>query len=265
MPKRLALPGLRNAMKKMVTLPELFLAEQYTVVPGARLLGLIAPHYPKDGAKSGRPPMSLETMPRAYFLQHWYALINPLVEETLYDSKAMRCFAGVKLGDDRIPDEAVIFNFRHLLERCALSATTFAKINAKLADNSTTVRSGTLSDATIIDALRSTKNKMGDLEMSSTKKGNDWYLGVKAHIGVDAESGVTHSLEISTAKLHPMEKCANRVIAKVRAKIEHLVRVIKRQFNHVKTRYCSLAKNRAQPFTPFAPGSLFLVRKRLMA
>jgi IS5 family transposase len=176
---------------------------------------------------------------------------------------AMRCFAGVKLGDDRIPDEATILNFRHLLERCAISAATFAKINANLADNSIPLRSGTLIDATIIDALPSTK--MGDLGMSPTKKGNDWHFGVKAYIGVNAESDVTHSFEISAARLHPVEKCANLVIAKVRAKIEHLIVVINRQFDHVKTRYCGLAENRAQHLRLFAPGSLFLVRKRLMA
>ena len=189
-------------------------------------------------------------------------------------------------------------------------------MNAHLADKGITLRSGTLVDATIIDAPSSTKNKAGarDPEMSSTKKGNDWYFGMKAHIGVDADSGVTHSLETSTAKrhdsqvwdellhgeetsvwadkgyvsaereaafkgpgkvwgvmrkapkgspLHPVDAQINRVIAMVRAKVEHPFRVIKRQFGHVKTRYRGLAKNRAQLFTLFALGNLFLVRRRL--
>jgi len=127
-----------------------------------------------------------------------------MAEETLYDSEAMRRFAGIELGDDRIPDETAILNFRHLLERHGLTEAIFADVNAYLADKGMTLRSGTLVDATIIDAPSSTKNKSRarDPEMSSTMKGNDWYFGMKAHIGVDADSGVTHSLETSTAKLH---------------------------------------------------------------
>lgn len=304
MPKQPAIPGLRDAMKKKVTRREQFLAEMDAVVPWTRLLTLIAPHYPKAGPKGGRPPMPLETMLRVYFLQNWYALSDPMAEETLYDSEAMRRFAGIELGDDRIPDETTILNFRHLLERHGLTEAIFADVNAHLADKGITLRSGTLVDATIIDAP------------SSTKKGNDWYFGMKAHIGVDADSGVTHSLETSTAKLHdsqvwdellhgeetsvwadkgyvsadreaafagpgkvwgvmrkapkgsdlhPVDARINRIIAMVRAKVEHPFRIIKRQFGHVKTRYRGLAKNRAQLFTLFALGNLFLVRRKLLA
>ena len=215
-------------------------------------------------------------------------------------------------------DETTILNFRHLLERHGLTEAIFADVNAHLADKGITLRSGTLVDATIIDAPSSTKNKTHarDPEMSSTKKGNDWYFGMKAHIGVDADTGVTHSLETSTAKLHdsqvwdellhgaetsvwadkgyisadratafagpgkfwgvmrkapkggkldPISVDINRIIAKVRARVEHPFRVIKRQFGHVKTRFRGLAKNRAQLFTLFALGNLFLVRRKLMA
>jgi transposase, IS5 family len=329
MPKQPAFPGLRDAMKKKVTRREQFLAEMDAVVPWGRLLALIAPHYPKAGPKGGRPPMPLETMLRVYFLQNWYALSDPMAEETLYDSEAMRRFAGIELGDDRIPDETTILNFRHLLERHGLTEAIFADVNVHLADKGITLRSGTLVDVSrrtplvrvslrkIIDAPSSTKNKARarDPEMSSTRKGNDWYFGMKAHIGVDADSGVTHSLETSTAKLHdsqvwdellhgeetsvwadkgyvsaereaafagagkvwgvmrkapkggalhPLDERANRIIAMVRARVEHPFRVIKRQFGHVKTRYRGLAKNRAQIFTLFALGNLFLVRRRLM-
>jgi len=319
MPKQPAIPGLRDAMKKKVTRREQFLAEMEAVVPWTRLQALIAPHYPKAGPKGGRPPMALETMLRVYFLQNWYALSDPMAEETLYDSEAMRRFSGIELGDDRIPDETTILNFRHLLERHGLTETIFADVNAHLADKGITLRSGTLVDATIIDAPSSTKNKAGarDPEMSSTKKGNTWYFGMKAHVGVDAESGVTHSLETSTAKvhdsqvwdellhgeetsvwadkgyvsaereaafneeegnvwgvmrrapkggtLHPEDEKINRIIAMVRARVEHPFRVLKRQFGYVKTRYRGLAKNRAQLFTLFALGNLFLVRRRLLA
>ena len=318
MPKQPAFPALRDAMKKKQTRRELFLSEMDAVVPWGRLLALIELHYPKVGPKGGRPPMPLETMLRVYFLQNWYALSDPMAEETLYDSEAMRRFAGIELGDDRIPDETTILNFRHLLERHGLTQAIFADVNAHLADKGITLRSGTLVDATIIDAPSSTKNKAGarDPEMSSTKKGNDWYFGMKAHIGVDADSGVTHSLETSTARLHdsqvwddllhgkeksvwadkgyvsaereagfegpgkfwgvmrkapkgsplhPIDAQINRIIAMVRAKVEHPFRVIKRQFGYVKTRYRGLVKNRAQLFTLFALGNLFLVRRKLMA
>ena len=322
MPKQPVFPGLRDAMKKKVTRREQFLAEMDAVVPWSRLLVLVAPHYPKVGPKGGRPPMPLEMMLRVYFLQNWYALSDPMAEESLYDSEAMRRFAGIELGDDRIPDETTILNFRHLLERHGLTEAIFADVNAHLADKGITLRSGTLVDATIIDAPSSTNNKARarDPEMSSTKKGNDWYFGMKAHIGVDAESGLTHSLDTSTAKLHdsqvwddllhgeetsvwadkgyvsaareaaftgpgkgpgrvwgvmrkapkgsdlhPVDAQINRIIAMVRARVEHPFRVIKRQFGHVKTRYRGLAKNRAQLFTLFALGNLFLVRRRLIA
>ncbi|KNX40036.1 Transposase DDE domain protein [Roseovarius tolerans] len=204
MPKQPAFPGLRDAMKKKQTRRELFLAEMDVVVPWVRLLALIAPHYPKVGPKGGRPPMSLEMMLRVYFLQNWYALSDPMAEEMLYDSEAMRRFAGIELGDDRIPDETTILNFRHLLERHELTEALFAEVNGHLSDNGITLRAGTLVDATIIDAPSSTKNrsKARDPEMSSTKKGNDWYFGMKAHIGVDVDSGTVHSLEATTAKVH---------------------------------------------------------------
>ena len=130
MPKQPAFPGLRHAMKKKQTRREKFLAEMEAVVPLSRLLALIEPYYPKAGPKGGRPPMPLEVMLRVYFLQQWYALSDPMAEEMLYDSDAMRRFAGIELGDDRIPDETTILNFRHLLEKHALTEAIFADVNA---------------------------------------------------------------------------------------------------------------------------------------
>jgi transposase, IS5 family len=318
MPKQPAIPGLRDAMKRKVTRREQFLAEMEAVVLWKRLIGLIAPHYPKAGPKGGRPQKPLQTMLRVYFLQNWYALSDPMAEETLCDSEAMRGFAGIELSDDRITDETTILNFRRLLERHGLTEAIFADVNAHLADKGINLRSGTLLDATIIDAPSSTKNEANarDPEMSSTKKGNFWYFGMKAQIGVDVDSGVTHSLETSTAKLHdsqvwdellhgeetsvlankgyvsaereaafkapgkvwgvmrkapkgsdlhPIDARINRIIAMVRAKVENPFRFIKAQFGHLKTRYRGPAKNRAQRFTLFALGNLFMVRQRLMA
>ena len=119
-------------MKRQVTRWEKFLAEMDAVVPWGHLLVLIAPHDLEAGPKVGRPPMPLETMLRVYFLQNWYALSDPIAEETLYDSEAMRRFAGIDLGDDRIPDETTFLNFRHLLERHGLAAAIFDDVNAHL-------------------------------------------------------------------------------------------------------------------------------------
>lgn len=204
MPKQPAFPSLRNAMKTKQTRREQFLAEMHAVVPWGRLLALIEAHYPKVGPKGGRPPMPLEMILRVYFLQNRYCLSDPMAEESLYDSEAMRRFAGIELGDDSIPDETTTLNFRHLLERHGRTEAIFADVNAHLADKGITLRSSTLVDEAIIGAPSSTKNKAGarDPEVSYTKKGNDWYFGMKAHIGVDADSGMTHSLETSTAKLH---------------------------------------------------------------
>jgi IS5 family transposase len=318
MPKQPAFSGLRHAMKKKQTRREKFLVEMDAVVPWTRLLGLIEPHYPKAGPKGGRPPIPLETMLRVYFLQQWYSLSDPMAEEMLYDSEAMRRFADIELGDDRIPDETTILNFRHLLEKHEVTEKIFTEVNGHLADQGIGLRSGTLVDATIINAPSSTKNeaKERDPEMSSTKKGNVWYFGMKAHIGVDADSGIVHTLEATTAKVHdsqvwddllhgdetsvwadkayvsaereaafsgpgklwgvmrkapnggaldPIEDDINRLIAKVRARVEHPFRVVKRQFGYVKTRYRGLAKNRAQLFTLFALANLFRVRRRLLA
>src|SRR6056297_879141 len=143
MPKQPAFPGLRHAMKKKQTRREKFLAEMEEVVPWRRLLALIEPHYPKRGARGGRPPMPLETMLRVYFLQQWYALSDPMAEEMLYDSEAMRRFAGIELGDDRIPDETTILDFRHLLERHGLTEAICADVNAHLADKGIMLCAGT--------------------------------------------------------------------------------------------------------------------------
>jgi hypothetical protein len=202
MPKQPAIPRLRDAMKKKVTRREKFLAEMDVVVPWGRLLTLIAPYYPKVGSKGELPPMPLEVMLRIYFLQNWYALSDPMAEETLYESEAMRRFAGIGQGDYRIPDETTILNFWHLLEHHGLTEAICADVNAHLADMGMTLRSGTLVDAMIIDAPSSTKNKSRDPEMSSTRKDNDWYFGMKAHVGLDVDSGTVHSLEATTGLVH---------------------------------------------------------------
>lgn len=148
--------------------------------------------------------MSLEAMLRVYFLQQWYALSDPMAEDMLYGSEAICRFSGIGLGHDRIPDETTILTSRHLLVKHALTELLFVGVNKHLVDQGVTLRLGTLADATIIDWTSSTKNKAKtrDPEMSSTKKANDCFFAMKAHVGVDAESGLVHNLAASTAKVH---------------------------------------------------------------
>jgi len=178
---------------------EVFLAEMDQVVPWRALLGLIEPHYPKQG-RPGRQPYPLETMLRIHFLQQWYALSDPAMEEALYDTPVMRRFAQLG-GLADIPDETTILNFRRLLETHGLAAQMLAQVNRHLARKGLSLRGGTIVDATIIAAPSSTKNQDGerDPQMHQTKKGNQWYFGMKAHIGVDEESGLVHHVECTAA------------------------------------------------------------------
>lgn len=180
---------------------EVFLGEMEQVVPWKALLALIEPHYPKLG-RPGRQPYALATMLRIHFLQQWYALSDPAMEEALYDTPVMRRFAGIG-GLDGIPDETTILNFRRLLETHGLAAKLLAKVNAHLQRKGMSLRSGTIVDATIIAAPSSTKNREGerDPEMHQTKKGNQWHFGMKAHIGVDDVSGLVHHVECTAANV----------------------------------------------------------------
>ena len=183
------------AGKKKQTRRERFLGEMEGVVPWARLVGLIVPFYPK-GAR-GRPPMGVEKMLRGYFLQPWYALADEALEDALYDSQALRTFVGIDLGGgEAVPDATTLLGFRHLLEEHALTQAILAEVNALLRERSILLREGTLVDATIIAAPASTKHKAKarDPEMHQTRKGKQWYFGMKAHVGVDAASGVVHPL-----------------------------------------------------------------------
>ncbi len=189
------------AGKKKVTRRERFLGEMERVVPWARLCGVIEPHYPKG--ERGRPPIGIERMLRIYFLQQWYALADEALEDALYDSQAMRNFAGIDLSVDPVPDATTLLKFRHLLEAHELTVRIFAEVGALLAERKLLMREGTIVDATIIAAPNSTKNarKERDPEMHQTKKGNQWHFGMKAHIGVDAASGLVHTVTGTAANV----------------------------------------------------------------
>ena len=179
-----------------------FLAEMERVVPWAKLKALIEPAYPKAG--DGRPPVGLERMLRIYFLQHWFNLSDPAVEEALYESVSMRAFVGIDLGREPVPDETTVCKFRHLLERHDLGRRLFEQVGRHLQSQGLKVSSGTIVDATIINAPSSTKNQAGerDPEMHQTKKGNQWYFGMKAHVGVDSKLKLIHSVVATPANVH---------------------------------------------------------------
>jgi len=182
---------------------EKFLEEMEQVIPWSGLCGVIEPFYPK-GKGAGRPPIGVERMLRIHFLQHWFNLSDPAVEEALYDSRAMRRFVGIDLGKEPVPDETTICKFRHILERHNLGAELFRLINEYLAENGLNVKSGTIVDATLIEAPSSTKNQDGqrDPEMRQTMKGKQWYFGMKGHIGVDSQSKLIHSVAATPANVH---------------------------------------------------------------
>ena len=178
-----------------------FLSQMELVVPWAELVKLIEPHYPKAG--NGRPPIGVERMLRIYFLQQWFNLSDPAVEDALYDSVTMRNFVGIDLGREPAPDETTVCKFRHLLERHGLGRKMLTAVNGYLARHGLKIGTGTIVDATIVAAPSSTKNKLEqrDPEMHQTRKGNQWYFGMKAHVGVDAETKLIHSVVATAANV----------------------------------------------------------------
>lgn len=191
--------------KRRQTRKEKFLGRMEKLIPWSRLIAVIEPHYPKAG--NGRRPYPLTTMLRIHCMQHWYNLSDPAMEDALYEIASMRLFAGLSL-DKAIPDHTTIMNFRHLLERQGLSRKIFEEVSSWLSEAGVLVKEGTLMDATIIEAPSSTKNKSGerDPDMHQTKKGNQWHFGMKAHIGVDAKTGLTHSFTTTAANEHDLNQ-----------------------------------------------------------
>jgi transposase, IS5 family len=306
--------------KKKQTRRDKFLAEMDKVVPWERLVARLQPHYPKG--ERGRPPIGLERMLRIYFLQQWYGLADEALEDALYDSQALRRFAGVDLAREAVPDATTVLLFRHWLERHELTKALFAEVGAMLEERGLLLRRGTIVDATIIAAPPSTKNKekARDPQMHQTKKGNQWHFGMKAHIGVDVTSGVVHTvvgtaaneadINQTAALLHGQEEAVfadagytgadkrpelterdiswniaikrgiikalpkalrevaekvERMLAQLRAPVEHPFHVVKNRFGHKKVRYRGLKKNTAQLYTLFALANLVIVKPALLA
>jgi transposase, IS5 family len=293
---------------------ERFLEAMEQVVPWTELKALVEPYYPRG--ENGRPPVGLEIMLRVYFLQQWFNLSDPGAEDALYESPALRRFVGIDLGRAPAPDESTILQFRHLLEKHELGGAMLNTVNQYLERQGIRITTGTIVDATIIHAPSSTKNQSGerDPEMHQTRKGKQWYFGLKAHIGVDSKRGIVHSVCTSAASvadkhmladlLHgeerkvwgdgayqgqgetirqaapraqdmtsrrtryknfvdELQRAKNRVKARVRAKVEHPFRILKRIFGFEKVRYRGLKKNHHRLCANFALVNLYLHRKRL--
>ena len=205
------------AAKKKQTRREIFLAEMDQVVPWDALRQEIEPFYPVAGR--GRRPYPFQTMLRVHLMQNWFGLSDPAMEEALYEIVSMRRFAGLSLRDT-IPDETTILNFRRMIESNDLAERIFARVNTHLARKGLMLKRGTIVDATIIAAPSSTKNAEGerDPEMHQTKKGNQWYFGMKAHIGVDADSGLVHTVKTTAAN----EADVNVALDLLHGKEEHV-------------------------------------------
>ena len=186
-----------------------FLTRMEMLVPWAQFCAVIEPHYPKAG--NGRPPVGLERMLRMYLLANWFNLSDEACEDALYDIAAFRDFCRIDLGRERAPDATTLLNFRHLLEKHQLGAALFAKVGELLLANGMKLSGGTIVDATLITAPPSTKNQeqSRDPEMHQSKKGNQWYFGMKVHIGADSHSGLVHSVSVTAANVHDSQELPN--------------------------------------------------------
>lgn len=200
---QLSFSELEYAAKKKQTRRDRFLAEIEAVTPWTSLTSILAPYYPSSDGP-GRPPVGLERILRMYVAQQCFGLSDEGTEDAIYDSQAIRRFVGIDLNREAVPDATTLLKFRHLLEEHHLTESIFNAINAHLADRGLFLREGTIVDATLITAPSSTKNKdrSRDSEMHQTKKGNQWHFGMKAHIGVDAQSGLVHTLIGTAANVH---------------------------------------------------------------
>ena len=186
-----------------------FLARMEMLVPWAQFCAVIEPHYPKAG--NGRPPVGLERMLRMYLVANWFNLGDEACEDALYDIPAFRDFCRIDLGRERVPDATTLLHFRHLLEKHQIGAALFAKVGELLLAKGMKLSGGTIVDATLIAAPPSTKNEeqRRDPEMHQSKKGNQWYFGMKLHIGADSQTGLVHSASVTAGNVHDSQELPN--------------------------------------------------------
>ena len=305
------------SVKKRLTRRERFLNEMEKTVPWKKLVAIIEPNYPTTGRR-GRQPIALSAKFRIYCMQNWFNFSDRQMEDALYEIESVRRFAGFSSVTERLPDESTILKFRHFLEKHKLTEKLLTAINQHLEEQGIMVSQGTMVDATIIHAPSSTKNKdkARDPDMHQTRKGNQWYFGMKIHVGADVNSGAVHSVTTTAANiaditelpnlirdsdqvifgdagymsndykrgarhlgirwcvndkrkpgrnLSSRQKKRNRQQSSIRARVEHVFRVMKCQFGFTKTRYRGLEKNAVQVNMLIGLTNLYLLRKSLMA
>jgi IS5 family transposase len=307
--------------RKRKTKREEFLEMMDKIIPWSNWASIIEPYYPSG--KRGRPTRGIETMLRMYFLQVWFSLSDEMVEDSIYDSHAMKKFMGVTFGEEQAPDATTLLKFRHLLEKNNLCEQLFKDFTERLEANGCVMRGGSIIDATIIKAPSSTKNASGkrDPEMHQTKKGNEWHFGMKAHIGVDAGTGYVHSVTATSANAHDITEASKLIRdddevvygdagylgiqkreeietapkksqidyrinrrpgalrkaattlsnefdrkiesrkSSVRSKVEHVFRILKRQFGFTKVAYRGIEKNLNRLFVLFASANAYMLAK----
>lgn len=197
--------------RKKKTRREEFLDTMDQMIPWEDWIAMIEPYYPSG--KRGRPTRGIETMLRMYLMQIWFNLSDAAMEDTIYDSYAMRSFMHIDFYKEQVPDATTLLKFRHLLEKHHIGEKLFADVNDRLEKAGLIMHGGTIVDATIINAPSSTKNKSGkrDPEMHQTKKGNQWYHGMKVHSGVDAGSGYVHTITATSANVHDIDEAAKLI------------------------------------------------------
>ena len=311
-----SLSDVEYGQRRRVPKREEFLTRMDAVVPWADWIALIEPHYYNN--KRGRRAVPIETMLRMYLLQVWFHLSDEGVEDQINDSFAMRQFMRLDFGTQQVPDATTLLHFRHLLEEHQLGAAMFASLNARLEADGLVMRGGSIVDATIIAAPSSTKNATGtrDPAMRQTKKGNQWYFGMKAHAGVDAGTGLVHSITVTAASVHDLDEITHLVRAddevvyadagyqgverrpeivsdphlsqvtwriaarkgvlkqmhaheqaiesrkaSIRAKVEHVFLIVKRDFGFAKTRYRGLAKTLNHLQIALASANLLMIAR----
>ena len=321
MGKQMTFTDLEYENRKRKTKRDEFLEMMDKVIPWKDWVSIISPYYPSG--KRGRPTKGIEKMLRMYFLQIWFNLSDEMTEDTIYDSHAMKKFMGLSFDDEQVPDATTLLKFRRLLEEHKLCEQLFNDFNKRLESSGLMMRGGTIVDATIIQAPISTKNTSGkrDPEMHQTKKGEEWYFGMKAHAGADAGTGYVHTVTATAANAHDITECSKLLreddevvygdsgyvgiekrdeikddvkkskidyrinarpgrirrapmsIAKqwaskiesrkssVRSKIEHVFRIVKRQFGFTKVVYRGIEKNLNRLFSLFASANVYMLVK----
>ena len=199
--KQMTFSDVEYSGRKKVTQKEKFLSKMEQIIPWAEWIGKIQPYYPIG--KLGRPPRGIEVLLRMYLLQIWFNVSDAGLEDAIYDSYAFQRFIGINFLEEQVPDATTLLKFRHLLEQHDLGKALFEDIKERLEKAGLMMHGGTIVDATIIHSTPSTKNKSGerDPEMHQTKKGKQWYHGMKVHAGVDAGTGYVHTIEGTAANV----------------------------------------------------------------